>query len=138
MNNVDDNYDSIVGVENSGETNKLNENKDGQLTHKDDEVSRDENYDDIIKNNGDEILEEVECNNGMLVCVDELKREWSESIEVEGLQGVIFSHGVVGGEERSSRVYLVDERSTNNCPFYFGGVPGWTRRCLYDLELCIY
>ena len=44
----------------------------------------------------------------MLVCVDELKREWRDSIEVEGLQGLIFSRGVVGGEEGSSRVYLID------------------------------
>ena len=36
-------------------------------------------------------------------------------------------------EEGSSRVYLVDERSTNNCPLNFGGVPGRTRRCFYDL-----
>ena len=49
------------------------------------------------------------------------------------MQRVKFSRGVVGGEERSSRVYLVDERSTNNCPLNFGGVPGRTRRCFCDL-----
>ena len=49
------------------------------------------------------------------------------------MQGVIFSHGVVGGEERSSRVYLVDERSTNNCPLSFSDIPGRTRRYFYDL-----
>ena len=91
-----------MGVESSKVTDKLNENekKDGQMTYN--EVSRGENYDDIIKNSGDKILEEVERNKGMLVCVDESERQWRESIVVEGLQGVIFSRGVVGGEEGSS------------------------------------
>ena len=55
------------------------------------EVSRRENYDNISKNmvlenNGvniestDEVLE---CNNGMLVYVNESERKWRESIEVE-------------------------------------------------------
>ena len=46
-----------------------------------DRVSRGENYENIIKNSGDKILEEVECNNGMLVCVDESERKWRESID---------------------------------------------------------
>ena len=98
---VDDNYEIKMGVENSGETDKLDVNKDGQMTYN--EVSRGENYDNISKNmvlenNGvniestDEVLE---CNNGMLVCVDESERKWRESIQVEGLQGVNFSRDVV-------------------------------------------
>ena len=87
INKVDNNCEIKMGVENSKETNQLNENEVGQLTYKDDKVSGVENYDDIIKNSGDEVLEEIEYNNGMLVCVDELKREWRDSIEVEGLQG---------------------------------------------------
>ena len=38
------------------------------------------------------MLQGVEYNNGMLVCVDELKREWRDSIEVEGLQAVSYTH----------------------------------------------
>ena len=45
---VDDNYEIKMGVENSGETDKLNENKDDQLTHN--TVSRGEKNDNIIKN----------------------------------------------------------------------------------------
>ena len=70
-NDVNDNSESIVGVKNSEETDKLDENKDDQMT--DNEVSRGENYENIIKNSADEILVEVGCNNGMLVCVDGLK-----------------------------------------------------------------
>ena len=88
-----------MGVEGSKETDQLNENKDGRLTYKDDKVSGVENYDDIIKNSGDEVLEEIVYNNGMLVYVGESERKLRESIVVEGLQGVIFSRGVVGGEE---------------------------------------
>ena len=64
---------------------------------------------------------------------DELEKEWKESLQVEGLERVNFSRGVVGGEEKSSRVYLVDESSTNNCPWSFDGVPGRARRCFYDV-----
>ena len=60
----------------------------------------------VLENNGmniestDEILEGVEYNDGMLVCVDESERKWRKSIQVEGLQGVNFSRDVVvGGEE---------------------------------------
>ena len=35
---VDDNYEIKVGVEGSKETDKLNENKDGQLTYEDNKV----------------------------------------------------------------------------------------------------
>ena len=80
INKVDDNCEIKVGVENSGGTDQVNENKDGQLTHKYDEVSKGESYDDIIKNSGDEVFEEIECNNGMLVYVDESERKWRESI----------------------------------------------------------
>ena len=52
--------------------------------------SRGENYKNIIKNSDDEVLVEVGCNTGMLVCVDGLKRVCKESIEVEGLQRVGF------------------------------------------------
>ena len=38
--------------------------------------------------NADEVLMEVECNNGMLVSVDELKRECREGLQGEGLQRV--------------------------------------------------
>ena len=72
----------------------------------------------------DEVLVEVEFNNGVVESVDELEREWKESLQVGGLQGVKFSCGVVGGEEKSSRVYLVDKKSTNNCPLSFSVVPG--------------
>ena len=50
-------------------------------------------------------------------CVDESERK---SIQVEGLQGVNFSHDVVvGGEEKASRVYLGDIWSANSCPLIF-------------------
>ena len=65
---TNNNNDKIMGVENSDKSDKFDENKDDQMTYN--EVSRGENYDEIIKNSGDKILEEVECNNGMLVCVD--------------------------------------------------------------------
>ena len=35
----------------------------------------------------------------------------------------------MGGEERSSRVYLGDVWSTNNCPLSFNVIPGRTRKC---------
>ena len=84
--------DSVTGVM------MMKEKKTLSLIHI---LSRHENYDNIRKymvlvNNGvniestDEILEGVECNNGMLVCVDESERMWRESIEVEGLQRVNF------------------------------------------------
>ena len=131
INKVDDNYDIKMGVENGGETDKLNENE-----NKDDKVSRGENYDKISKimvleNNGvniesgDEILEEAGCNNGMLVCIDESERKWRESIKVEGLQGVNFSRGVVGGEEKASRVYLGDILSANSGPLIFCASDRW-------------
>ena len=44
----------------------------------------------------DEILVEVECNNEILVSVDELKRECRDSLQIEGLQRVNFFRGVVG------------------------------------------
>ena len=46
-----------------------------------------------------EVLVEVDCNNGMLVSVNQLEREYEESLQVEELQRVKFSHGVVGGEK---------------------------------------
>ena len=52
----------------------------------------------------DEVLEEIEYNTGMLVCVDESQRKRRESIQVEGLQGVNFFRDVVGGEEKASLV----------------------------------
>ena len=57
-NGVNDNYESIVGVENGEETGQLKENKDDQVTY--DKVSRGENNDDIIKN---VVLESKVVNN---------------------------------------------------------------------------
>ena len=68
---------------------------------------------------------------GIKTSVCKLEREYEESLQVQGWQRVNFSRGVVGDEEKSSRVYLVDESSTNNCPWSFGGVPGRARRCFY-------
>ena len=45
-NGINDNYEIIVGVESGKETEKLNENKDDQLTHN--TVSRGEKNDNII------------------------------------------------------------------------------------------
>ena len=92
--NINDNYEIIVGVECGEETDQLNENKDDQVTYN--TVSRGEKNDGIIKKvvlenkvvnteNADKVLVEVECNNGMLMSVDELERKCRESLEVEGL-----------------------------------------------------
>lgn len=72
-----------------------------------------------------EISVEVECNNEMLVSVDELKRECRDSLQIVGLQRVNFSRGVIGGEERSSREYLGDVWSTNSCPLIFCASGRW-------------
>ena len=60
------------------------------MTYK--KVSRGDNYHDIIKHvvleskvvnidSAGEVLVEVGCNNGLLVCVDESERKWRESID---------------------------------------------------------
>ena len=82
----DINYDSesIVGVKNKGETYN--------------EVSRNDNYDYVsenmmLKNNGiniDSTDEVVEGNNGILVCVNGLKRVGEESYVVGMKQRVNF------------------------------------------------
>ena len=59
----------------------------------------------------------------------EREREHEESVQVEGWQRVKFSLGVVGGEERSSRMYWVDKCATNKCLLNFCVVPGGIRRC---------
>ena len=105
-----DKDDSIVVVDSGEETEQLNENKDDQLTYN--TVSRGEKNDNIIKNvvveskvvnieSADEVLVGVEFNNGMLVSVDELKRECREGLQIGGLQGVKFSRDVVVGEENA-------------------------------------
>ena len=86
----------------SREIDKLNKN---------DKVSGGENYDKINKSiilenvyvnrwSDNEILWGIEYDDdGMLVCVERLKRVWRKSIIVGGLQGVHFSlNDVVGGE----------------------------------------
>ena len=57
----------------------------------------------------------VECNNEVLMCVDELDKEWKESYVMGMKQRVNFLRGVMGGEERSSCIYCVDKCATNNC-----------------------
>ena len=133
MNKVDDNCEIIVGVENGKETDQLNENKDNK-------VSRGEKNDNIIKNmvleskvvnieSADEVIVGVEFDNEVIESVDELERKCRESLQVEGLQRVKFSRGVVVvGEENASRVYLGDVWSTNNCPLIFCA-PGGARWC---------
>ena len=61
---VDDNYEIKMGVENSGETDKLNINKDSQMTYN--KVSRGENYDNIRKNI-------VLQNNGVNIVTGDVK-----------------------------------------------------------------
>ena len=68
----------------------------------------------------DEDIVGVEFENEVIESVDELERKCIESLQLEGLQRVKFSRGVVVvGEENPSRVYLGDVWSTNNCPLIF-------------------
>ena len=58
-----------------------------------------------------------------------IRDRYEESVQVaEWWQRVKFSRGVVGGEERSSRMYWVEKCSTNNCFLNFCIVPVEIRR----------
>ena len=115
-------------------------------------VSNNDNYSNELTSSGDKIVEngvcksDIVCNsdddervnlleviNGVVISIDGLEKEWKEHLQVKGLKRVNFSCGVVGGEERSSRMYWVDKCSTNNCPLSFNEVPGRARKCFYDL-----
>ena len=98
-----------------------------------------ENYDKINKNmvtgansvdvsSNNEVLRGIEYNNdGMIECVEGLKRVCRESIIVGELQGLDFSlNGVFGGDvhvfrkdESAFDVDFGDERSANSCPWIF-------------------
>ena len=90
------------------------------MTKNNEEISNEvsDSYKDELTSNSDKIVENgvFKGDTKKINSDDELEKEWKESLQVEGLQRVNFSHGVVGGEEKSSRVYLVDESYTNNCP----------------------
>ena len=73
--------------------------------------------------------ERVMVCKGVETNVDQLEREYEETVEVEGWQRVKFFRGVKGGEERSSRMYWVEKWSTNNCFLNFCIVPGGIRKC---------
>ena len=76
-NKVDENYEIKWGVETGDKSDKFDENTDVQMIYN--KVSTGENYENIIKNSADEVLVEVlQCNNGMLVCVDGLNRVCKE------------------------------------------------------------
>ena len=61
---------------------------------------------DTVKINSENTDEFVECDYEMLMCVNELEREWKNSIVVEWGQRVNFLRGRMGGEGRPSRIYL--------------------------------
>ena len=105
---------------------KLSANENNEVT---DEigVNTGENNGDKMTKNNEEIINEVSdsykneltSSSGKIVenrvfegdivkinSDDELEKEWKESLQVEGLERGNFSRGVVGGEEKSSRVYL--------------------------------
>ena len=87
----------------------------------------------MLKINNESTDEVVEGDKGMLMCVDELDNEWKESYIVGMKQRVNFLRGVMGGEERSSRIYWVDKSSTNNCFLKYFVVPGEARKYLIKL-----
>ena len=116
-NELINNSDKIVG-----EVGLTSENNDGDYKS---EVSGDVtiiNYnDEIMVNNNNDIVESkvldsgeieivserekvIDCK-GVVISVDELDNEWKDSIVVEWGQRVNFLRGVLGGEERSSRIY---------------------------------
>ena len=79
----------------------------------------------VLENDNESIM----SVNEVFECI-ESERESGESIFVKGVQGLEFSFDVVlGGEEKSSRIfykdkssfnlYLGDNRSTNKVPWYF-------------------
>ena len=89
------------------------------------ECKTNENYNDMCKNvvekkeinvesDKDDFVEVEFSNEALLTNVNQLEREYEESI-----QRVKFSRGVVVGEENASRMYLGDVWSTNNCPLIF-------------------
>ena len=108
------------------------------------EVSRNDNYDNIsetmmLKNNGvniESIDEVLECNYGMLVCVNGLRRVSEESYVGVMKQGVNFPH--IYGEPRCSQMLLLkgknpllleDMRSLNCSPNFYKSVPSaWNER----------
>ena len=91
------------------------------------------NSNDVIENIISESTDEfIECDDDMLLCIDELEREWRESYIMGMKQRVSYLRGRMGGEGRPSRIYCVDKCATNNYFLKFFVFPGEVRKDLIE------
>ena len=92
-------------------TGKCNENNNNEVVEN--EVSM---YDTLSNGSDNESRKLVGVSNGVLVSVDELEKEWRESLKVECVQRADFP-GEIGEAETSRvfKVYLICLLYTSRC-----------------------